>query len=60
MTAGASMRLNIRQKGVCESYLVSQLGKLSPASGNGGRKLKITLDGKLKYLGVLQEGSVVQ
>lgn len=54
------MRLNIRQKGVCESYLVSQLGKLSPASGNGGRKLKITLDGKLKYLRVLQEGSVVQ
>lgn len=32
------MRLNIRQKGVCESYLVPQLGKLSPASGNGGRK----------------------
>lgn len=32
------MRLNIRQKGVCESYLVPQLGKLSPASGNEGRK----------------------
>lgn len=60
MTAGASMKLNIRQKGVHESYLVPQLGKLSPASGNGERKLKISLDGKLKYLGVFQEGSVVQ
>lgn len=54
------MRLNIRQKGVCESYLMPQLGKLSPASGNGGRKLQISLVGKLKYLGVFQEGSVVQ
>lgn len=40
MTAGAGVRLNTRQKGVRESYLVPQLGKLSPAPGSGGRKLK--------------------
>jgi len=39
MAAGASMRLNVRQKGVCGSYWVPELGKLGTVFGSWERKL---------------------